>query len=162
MSLITFLLMMQVTYTVPQKVIDTVEYSNYADKRLVASIIAIESAWKPDALSSAGAIGLMQVIPATKKGIDKHELSSELCHLPLPGIDYPPGAASVMYGSCLLAIMHVKYKGDQLKMLLNYHGGLRAVSRYVTLGLESVNPTTKDYVRKVSAKYLETRTCGGS
>ena len=39
------------------------------DARLMVALIAVESDWRPDAVSSAGAIGLGQLMPATADGL---------------------------------------------------------------------------------------------
>ncbi len=38
------------------------------DRRLVRAVVRVESAWRPGAVSPAGAVGLMQVLPSTAGG----------------------------------------------------------------------------------------------
>ncbi|MFO0726499.1 MAG: lytic transglycosylase domain-containing protein [Myxococcota bacterium] len=48
--------------------------------RLVAAVASVESAWEVGALSSAGAMGLMQLMPATARalGVDPWDAGSNL------------------------------------------------------------------------------------
>ena len=51
--------------------------NNHPNSRLVKAIIQVESGWRPNAVSSKGAIGLMQVMPSTAKlfGFSKEDLN---------------------------------------------------------------------------------------
>jgi soluble lytic murein transglycosylase-like protein len=79
---------------------------------LVRAVIAQESAFKPDALSSAGAIGLMQVMPfnARKLGL---RTTKQLWNPRL----------NILAGVRLLAVLLKYYEGDLVSVLVAYNSG---------------------------------------
>lgn len=80
---------------------------------LVRAVIRTESAFNPRALSTAGAKGLMQLMPATaaKVGVDEKEL-------------FVP-ARNILAGVRLLAALLKYYAGDVVSALVAYNAGPR-------------------------------------
>ncbi|MEO5926126.1 MAG: lytic transglycosylase domain-containing protein [Bryobacteraceae bacterium] len=101
----------------------------------VASVANVESAMRPDAISSKGAIGVMQLMPATAKslGADPHDMRQ-----------------NIDAGARLLRDLLLKYDGDVVKALSAYNAGPGAVARYQ--GLPPYDETRR-YVNKVIGAY---------
>ena len=106
----------------------------------VESVAQIESGFRPDAVSPKGALGVMQLMPATAKtlGADPHDT-----------------AQNIDAGTRLLRELLIKYDGDVVKALAAYNAGEGAVDRY-----QGVPPydETRWYVKKVVDAY---RKAGG-
>jgi soluble lytic murein transglycosylase len=105
---------------------------------LIAAVIYRESKFDARAGSSAGAIGLMQLTPATAKGIALRTGGTgfELSDLYKPELN-------VRYGSWYLRHLLDTYDGDVRKALAAYNGGRGNVERGV------IYPETKEYVDRV-------------
>lgn len=112
---------------------------------LVASIIYSESRYKNDAVSSKGAIGLMQIMPTTAKsfyGGDDFELS----------LLYDPGI-NIEIGTKYLSYLFNKYN-DETTVLACYNAGEGTVRKWMgeNLCLEKTQiryHETLNYVNKV-------------
>ena len=114
---------------------------NYGlDPALVAAVIYQESRFRPDARSPSGAIGLMQLLPETAKGIALRTGGSRFVVRDLLNPEI-----NVRYGCWYLRHLLRKYDGDLRKALAAYNGGQGNVDR----GIEYAE--TKDYVRRVLA-----------
>lgn len=100
---------------------------------LVHAIIEVESAYRPDAVSRAGAVGLMQLMPKTARryGVD----------------DSTDPRQNLAGGTAYLRDLDALYGGDLRLVLAAYNAGEEAVARYGT----RVPPyaETRDYVRRV-------------
>jgi hypothetical protein len=109
------------------------------DGLLLAAIIAVESGFTPRAVSSQGALGLMQVIP---------ELAADY------GVkgDLLDPRVNVEVGSRYVSGLIKDYKGDLERTLAAYNAGPGAVQRY-----KGVPPfaETRGFVREVLAHYAE-------
>jgi soluble lytic murein transglycosylase-like protein len=99
---------------------------------LVRAVIRQESAFEPRARSSAGAIGLMQVMPgnAVKLGFTEAEL-------------WEP-AKNVLAGTRLLAVLLKHYDGDLISVLVAYNARPRRLGAPIPR-----NGETPLYVRAV-------------
>jgi soluble lytic murein transglycosylase len=112
--------------------------ANYRlDPALVAAVIYQESRFRPNARSDAGAVGLMQLLPDTAKGIAARTGGSsfEVDDLYDPEIN-------VRYGSWYLRHLLDKY-GSEDGALAAYNGGQGNVDRGV------IYPETRHYVDRV-------------
>jgi soluble lytic murein transglycosylase len=111
------------------------------DPALLAAVIYEESRFRADARSSSGAVGLMQLLPETAKGIALRTGGSRF-----RTDDLLNPEINVRYGSWYLRHLLDKY-GDTETALAAYNEGPGNVDRGV------VFEETREYVRKV----LETR-----
>jgi soluble lytic murein transglycosylase len=113
------------------------------DPALVAAVIYQESKFKADARSSSGAIGLMQLLPDTAKGIALHTGGSrfEVADLYDPEIN-------VRYGAWYLRHLLRKY-GDERIALAAYNAGQDNVDRWLAAGGDIAFPETRHYVDRV-------------
>jgi soluble lytic murein transglycosylase len=113
------------------------------DPALLAAVIYQESKFKADARSSSGAIGLMQLLPSTAKGIALHTGGSrfEVDDLYDPEIN-------VRYGAWYLRHLLQKY-GDERTALAAYNAGQDNVDRWRAAGREIAFAETRHYVDRV-------------
>lgn len=104
---------------------------------LVMAVIAAESGWNARAVSRSGAVGLMQLMPATaaKAGVRSEELF-------LPD-------RNILAGTRVLAVLLRHYRGDLVSVLVAYNAGARRPYAPVPQ-----NGETPDYVWHV-LRYLE-------
>ncbi len=103
---------------------------------LVASVIAVESAGRVDAKSSAGARGLMQLMPATAERFGVQKIEDPMQNI-RGGVEY-------------LAFLLDKFDGDALLALAGYNAGEGAVARN---GGVPDYAETRAYVPKVVAAW---------
>lgn len=112
--------------------------ANYElDPALVAAVIYQESKFQADARSESGAIGLMQLLPETARGIALRTGGSRF------EVDdlYDP-EVNVRYGCWYLRNLIRKY-GDLETALAAYNGGQGNIDRGITY------PETRHYVENV-------------
>ncbi|MEA3284706.1 MAG: lytic transglycosylase domain-containing protein [Synergistota bacterium] len=105
------------------------------DEKLVHSVISVESAWRPDAVSPKGAVGLMQLMPGTAKML---------------GVDPDDPVQNIEGGVKYLSQLSEKYSGDLEKTLAAYNAGPGRVDSYG--GIPPFRET-ENYVRKVLGLY---------
>lgn len=116
------------------------------DYALLNAVAATESAFNPNAVSPKGAVGLMQIMPATA---EQYGLRSD------PGfplsLKLKEEQVNIQIGTRLLADLSRRYPGRLDLVLAAYNAGQGAVSR---AGHQIPNyRETQDYVRKVMAVY---------
>ena len=107
------------------------------DPALVKAVISTESGWNPRAISQKGAVGLMQLIPATAQRFGV-------------GNPFDP-AQNVEGGTTYLKSLLDRYNGDLTKSLAAYNAGERAVD--LSGGVPAYRETQK-YVQKVTNAYF--------
>ncbi|MCD4733853.1 lytic transglycosylase domain-containing protein [bacterium] len=116
------------------------------DAALVLALIEAESSFDPEALSSAGAVGLMQLMPGTAEEIArKHDLSADF--------DLRDPETNLRLGCLLLRDLLARYGGDTVSALAAYNAGPRDVNGWRSddrLTIEEIPyPTTRAYVDEI-------------
>ncbi len=118
--------------------------ANYhIDPALLAAVIEQESKFRANARSSAGAIGLMQLLPATAEGIAIHTGGSKFVVSDL----FDP-EINVRYGAWYLHHLLQRY-GDEETALAAYNAGQQNVDRWRAEGQGIEFAETRAYVDKV-------------
>jgi soluble lytic murein transglycosylase-like protein len=105
------------------------------DPDLARAVMRLESGGNPNAVSSAGALGLMQLMPGTARGL---------------GVDPMDPKRNLEGGIKYLAQLADKYEGDYEKTLAAYNAGSGRVDSY---GGIPPFPETERYVKNVLALY---------
>jgi len=119
-------------------------------------VIDQESKFRVDAKSSTGAIGLMQLQPATAKGIAIRTGGSKFVLSDL----YDP-ELNVRYGAWYLHHLLQKYGDDERLALAAYNAGQENVDRWQADGVGVQFPETRAYVDHVERlKGIYRRTYG--
>ncbi len=112
---------------------------------LIRAVIAVESGGDAAAVSHKGALGLMQLMPQTAG-----EMYVQ---------DPVDPAQNVQGGTRYLRYLANQFGGDMLLVLAAYNAGPEAVKKY---GGVPPFAETREYVRKVTAKYFELKSSGKS
>ncbi|MEO5925343.1 MAG: lytic transglycosylase domain-containing protein [Bryobacteraceae bacterium] len=113
--------------------------ANNIDPLLVHSVIQVESNYNPNAVSSAGARGLMQLMPGTARDLGVTDSFD-----PRQNIE-----AGVRY----LKQLKDQYQDDKLA-LAAYNAGPGSVQKYKAV---PPYPETRNYVQRVGERYVEAR-----
>ncbi len=107
------------------------------DEKLLHALIQTESAYDEKAISSAGAVGLMQLMPATAKryGVTNRKNAKQ----------------NIEGGTRYLKFLFKLFNSNLKLVLASYNAGEGAVKKYKN----SIPPypETRNYVRKVTALY---------
>ena len=118
------------------EIISSVSKKYNVDENFIRAIIKQESGFNPNATSKKGAMGLMQLMPKTAKGLGVAD-----AYNPTQNVD-----GGVRYIKSLMD----KYDGDMKVALAAYNAGPTAVNRY---GGIPPYKETQNYVNKVMAIY---------
>ena len=113
---------------------------------LVAAVIKAESRFDPEATSSRGAYGLMQLLPETARFVSERTGISA---------DYRDPETNIRIGTRYLSYLQSRYAGDQRLALAAYNSGEGRVDRWLSRGDFNVSrdipfAETRDYVRNVT------------
>jgi len=109
----------------------------------VRALIRVERDFRYRAVSSAGAQGLMQLMPSVQKDM---------------GVQDPwDPRANVLGGTRLVRVLADRFEGDMLKVLSAYHAGSGPVEDAQGIPFEA----TESYVRAVLDRYYEYRSRTG-
>jgi soluble lytic murein transglycosylase-like protein len=108
------------------------------DADLVEAIVSAESGWNPDAVSAAGAQGLMQLMPGTATAFGISDAFDPAQNLDA-GVRHLRGLVD-------------RYPGSLESALAAYNAGTGAVDRY---GGVPPYPETRRFVEKVLAAYTQ-------
>ncbi len=131
------------------------------DPDLVYSLMRAESTYRPKVVSSAGAIGLMQLMPTTAKRMSDQlgESNFDVHNL------YKP-AKNIEYGVTYLKKLYELFPNNTVAVLASYNAGEEAVARWIKHGdfndieefIEEIPYTqTNQYVKKVLRFYWLTK-----
>lgn len=135
---------LQARYPLRYESIVTAHADNYSlDPALLAAVIYTESRFDADARSSAGAVGLMQLLPDTAEGIALRTGGEGFVVA-----DLLDPEINVRYGSWYLRSLLGRY-GDLRTALAAYHAGQGNVDRWRDQGGGIGFPETRAYVDKV-------------
>jgi len=107
------------------------------DARLVDAVVSVESNYNAASVSRKGAIGLMQVLPSTGRGLGFTNLRD--------------AATNLRAGATYLKSLLARYDDDVTLALAAYNAGAGAVDRHG--GRIPPYEETQRYVRKVLARY---------
>lgn len=134
----------QASSTASTKKAYTGQYANYINKYanqynvdpfLIAALIQTESGFRPNVGSSAGAYGLMQLMPATARGLGVNRYDIE---------------DNIKGGTKYLAQMLEKYGGDVQKALYAYNAGAGNVNKILSSGSGSWKEPKNHYTRTMA------------
>lgn len=103
----------------------------------IKAVMRVESAFDPHAVSHAGAMGLMQLMPATAESLN--------CDDPFDA------RSNIMAGTQFLRVLSNRYNGDINLVLAAYNAGSGAVSQYEGIPYEA----TRRYIERVWEHYQE-------
>lgn len=124
-------------------IVHSILYYSYVfkvDPRFVVAVLACESAFRPHAVSSAGAIGLGQLMPGTAQSLRVD-----------PMVPYQNIQGAVRYLRLNLDRFNHLQKRDQMRLCLaSYNAGYGAVTQY---GGVPPYAETQNYVNVVMAEY---------
>jgi soluble lytic murein transglycosylase len=126
-----------------EEVIRTHARSHDLPPELVAAVVYVESRFDPNAESAAGAVGLMQLLPDTARGIALRTGGDRFVVA-----DLRDPEINVRYGTWYLDHLRARY-GDTRLALAAYHAGQGNVDHWRDEGLGIVFPETRDYVDEV-------------
>lgn len=128
------------------------------DPLLIAAIIRVESNYKPDAVSSKGAVGIMQLMPQTAEwilqqddfgGVSVHDAGSEV-------------GAGINLGAWYVKQLHRLFDGNTAAALAAYNAGPGKVRQWIDSGIWDGNEQnlrdipygeTRHYVQRVMYYY---------
>lgn len=106
---------------------------------LIRAVIRVESDYDPRVVSSMGARGLMQLMPAVLR-----DMGVQNAHDP---------RENILGGTRLLRILANRYQGDLVRTIAAYHAGPGSLARYG----DNVPPypNTRKYLRMVVDRYYQ-------
>lgn len=153
--------------TFPLEVVDfirRVKGPGSADEYLVAAIIREESTFNPRAISRAGAMGLMQIMPKTGEFI-----AMKTGEDPIDRNDLLKPELNVRFGSWYLGHLARRFNNNLVLTIAGYNAGPEAVERWVEDGPTDLDefieeipyPETRAYAKRVIKSYTEYLKSGG-
>lgn len=93
---------------------------------VVLGLIRQESSFNPQALSSANAVGLMQLLPSTANDMAKRLTTANVTATQLRN-----PSTNIRYGTAYLAWLYQQLQQDPLLVVASYNAGLGNVSKWV-------------------------------
>ena len=145
---------MEQAYPLRYEDIVTREAEKYdIDPALVYGVIRSESSFRPEVVSHAGAIGLMQLTPENFDWLQKKINDGE--HMASERLKEPE--VNIAYGVFFLSLLKERFQNER-EMLAAYNAGMGAVSRWLEDGEYSTDgqtlsaipyPETEAYIERV-------------
>lgn len=119
----------------PEELVSAAAEAQGLDQAFVRSVAKVESDFRQDAVSSKGALGIMQLMPGTAAGL---------------GVNGKDAAENAAGGAKYLRQLLLQYHGNAALALAAYNAGPQAVARYggIPPYLE-----TREYVLRVIREY---------
>jgi soluble lytic murein transglycosylase len=126
------------------------------DPYLVAAVVNVESGFRADVVSSAGAVGLMQVKPSTAEAVAR--TAGMRARMDVSALSDPD--TNVRIGTLYLAELLARYGGDVTLALAAYNGGMTNADRWAEERgrsggalIDAIDfPETADYVDEVETQ----------
>jgi soluble lytic murein transglycosylase len=154
-SLQQFKILEKIRYPYPYKPLIEKYASEYSlDPLFVLAVMREESRFKPESCSPKGALGLMQIMPATAREI-AHHLGEEYRE----DILLDP-EVNIRYGTWYLAQLNKQFDGNAVIVLAAYNAGCGRVAKWLQasdLGPYLIEDIpffeTREYVKKVLKSY---------
>lgn len=123
------------------------------DPLLVAAVIKCESGWDENAQSSAGALGLMQVMPQTSSELARMGLVDSGTYDPSNLLD---PATNIEYGTAYLACLQKNLSSTD-EVIAAYNAGMGKVEEWLAQPGELADnityTETREYLRRVNEAY---------
>jgi len=123
------------------------------DARLVCAVIKCESGWDATVTSSAGAVGLMQVMPSTAESLAEMGIVDATTWDP---DDLTDPATNIEYGSAYLAYLQDNLSSMD-EVVAAYNAGIGTVNQWRSDGGDIVDnityPETSRYLERVNRAY---------
>lgn len=122
------------------------------DPLMVIAIMRVESRFDPNARSSKGAVGLMQLMPDTAQWAAE-KMNIEYSHERLIEPEF-----NILIGCWYLSLLKSQYNGNLIAAVASYNGGRTPVNQWLDQkrwdgSLEDLDnipfPETREYVKKV-------------
>lgn len=141
-----------------QPVVQAASKRTDVDTNLILAVIRTESHFRPRAVSTKGARGLMQIMPATGRWLWPKVYPGT----PFKAVALDDPRVNVELGTAYLGILLKSYKGNLSLALAAYNGGGANVRRWIrskdrtnkTFLATVTFPETKHFVMKVWVAYL--------
>src|SRR5262245_31329025 len=114
------------------------------DPARVAAVVYAESRFDPNVRSTAGAVGLMQLLPETGEFVARSTGGTDFVEADLRDPDL-----NVRYGTWLIRYLRTRYDGDVPTALAAYHAGPTNVDEWRRTGSGIAFPETRAYVDEV-------------
>lgn len=130
------------------QIVRTAAARHHVDAALVRGVIQVESGFRPDARSSVGARGLMQLMPKTAASLARR-LGWETYDIEDPGFNIDAGTA-------YLAFLLKRFDNDARLALAAYNTGPARVARWVRKG-SALPSYSRRYIRAVFAAASQLR-----
>jgi len=118
---------------------DTVHLTVQQFHKLTRAVIQQESGGDPDAMSEAGAVGLMQIMPATAL---EYEKTCAMAHDSLLKPEH-----NIAVGTCILSLALVRYNGNLVEVLIRYNAGWTWVKKF--RDGKKLPDETENYINRV-------------
>jgi soluble lytic murein transglycosylase len=126
--------------------------ARHVDPYLVAAVINVESGYSPDEISNRGAVGLMQLMPATAREVAREQ--AVRTKVDTESLKVPD--TNIALGTAYLALLIKRYDRNVVSALAAYNGGMSNGDRWHSRGASNADvrkridfPETQKYVASV-------------